>query len=102
MMKTVFAAILLASFGLTGAALAETGAAAVPACDPSATTGQASDDCMALRVAFMERVSACMTQRREAADDALGSTLSNGPHTNRARYLICSAEVRDGMGIAAK
>jgi hypothetical protein len=102
MMKTAFAVLLLASFGLSGAALAETGAAGVPACDPSATTGQASDDCMALRVAFMESVSACMTQRKAAADRALGSTLSNGPHTNRARYLLCSAEVRDGMGIAAK
>ena len=101
-MKTVFAAILLASFGLSGAALAETGAAGVPACDLSATTGQASDDCMALRAAYMESVSACMIQRKTEADRALGSTHSNGPHTNRARYLICTAEVQDGMGIAAK
>ncbi len=101
-MKTPFALILLASLGLGGAALAETGNAEALACDPSATSGQASDDCIALRAAYMESVSACMTKRKAAADQALGSTRANGPHTNRARYLICSAEVRDGMGIAAK
>jgi len=98
-MKTAFASILLACCCLSAPALAETSHSDF-ACE--AATGQARDDCNALRVAYLDRVSACMAQRKEMADLAVGSSHENGPHTNRARHLLCTAEVQAGMGIASK
>lgn len=95
-MKTVFALALLSWCGLSGGALAQTGTAEGPDCD------LAADDCKALRTAYFDQVSNCMSERQKIADRTLGSTRSNGPHTSRARYLLCTAEVRSTMGFAAK
>lgn len=99
---STFAILLLAFVGLSDAARAETGTVTWRACDPAAASGQAGETCLALRAAYLARVNECKAARKAAADRAAGSTRANGPHPSRARHLLCSAEVRDGMGLAAK
>jgi hypothetical protein len=96
MMKTSFALALLACCGLSSGALAQTGTAEWLDCD------LATDDCKALRAAYLDQVSSCMSERQKIADRTLGSTRSNGPQTTRARHILCTDEVRATMGIAAK
>jgi hypothetical protein len=102
MMKAAFTPVLLAFCCLSAPAVAQTGHADWLACDKAVASGQASDDCAALHAAYIDRVSACMTQRKALADRTAGSTLANGSHTSRARHLLCEAEVMDGLGIASR
>jgi hypothetical protein len=99
MMKAAFATILLACASLTGAASADTGAATGQDCPLSGPIAAAGEACQTLRAAYTAKVSDCLAERHAAAASRTDGILSQGSHTSRASYLICTRAARKTLGL---
>lgn len=98
-MKAAFASILFACAGLTGAAAAETGEAARQDCPLSGPIAAAGEACLTLRAAYTAAVSDCLAERHAAAASRTDGILSQGSHTSRASYLICTRAAQTKLGL---
>ena len=98
-MKAAFASILIACASLTGAASAETGAAARQDCPLSGPIAAAGEACLTLRAAYTAEVSDCLAERHAAAASRSDGILSPGSHSSRASYLICTRAARERLGL---
>jgi hypothetical protein len=97
-MKAAFALVLF----LSGAALADTTPTEGTDCPLMGSTADTTADCQALRAEFRTRLTDCLAERKIEAERRAESKGRDNAHSSRARYLICAAETRRSLGLAAK
>lgn len=100
-MKRLFQIAFASAALLASPTLADTDPQAIPEDCPliGAQTGL-TEACATLRVTFRSGLSDCMDDLDAKARARITDGTANGPHTNRARMLICEREVRERMGLA--